>query len=268
MTIRLSVALLFLACAQFVCANDVSINGDLQVLGALSVAHIGSSSLTVNGSIAVSDEVKTQFLTATSAKIGVLQTDELYSPSGNLHLAGGLSMKRDGVEPALLEVGSLETATLTVHGQRQWALVHHHDFEADGHGWADAATGAFIELSEGGYLGGHCKTGAGTTVRRRFDLPPHTQLRVGARVHFVDGWEGETAFLQVDGAYAWVDTARAHPNGLNLAGGPQPDARFGVPVDAVVAHTAPSVLLEIGSTLDEHACDESYGVDDVQIHVR
>ena len=54
--------------------------------------------------------------------------------------------------------GSLETATLTVHGQRQWALVHHHDFEADGHGWADAATGAFIELSEGGYLGGHCKT--------------------------------------------------------------------------------------------------------------
>ena len=90
-------------------------------------------------------------------------------------------------------------------------------------------------------------------------------LRVGARVHFVDGWEGETAFLQVDGAYAWVDTARAHPNGLNLAGGPQPDARFGVPVDAVVAHTAPSVLLEIGSTLDEHACDESYGVDDVQV---
>ena len=271
MTIRLSVALLFLACAQFVCANDVSINGDLQVLGALSVAHIESSSLTVNGSIAVSDEVKTQFLTATSAKIGVLQTDELYSPSGNLHLAGGLSMKRDGVEPALLEVGSLETATLTVHGQRQWALVHHHDFEADGHGWADAATGAFIELSEGGYLGGHCKTGAGTTVRRRFDLPPHTQLRVGARVHFVDGWEGETAFLQVDGAYAWLDSAdasRAHPAGLNLAGGPQPDARFGVPVDAVVAHTAPSVLLEIGSTLDEHACDESYGVDDVQIHVR
>ena len=81
------------------------------------------------------------------------------------------------------------------------------------------------------------------------------------------GWEGETAFLQVDGAYAWVDTARAHPNGLNLAGGPQPDARFGVPVDAVVAHTASSVLLEIGSTLDEHACDESFGIDDVALYV-
>ena len=148
------ISLLFVA---LVSANDVSINGDLQVLGALSVAHIESSSLTVNGSIAVTDEVKTQLLTATSAKIGVLKTDELYSPSGNLHLAGGLSMKRDGVEPALLEVGSLETATLTVHGQRQWALVHHHDFEAHNHGWADS-TGAFVEMSEGGYLGGHCKT--------------------------------------------------------------------------------------------------------------
>ena len=98
------ISLLFVA---LVSANDVSINGDLQVLGALSVAHIESSSLTVNGSIAVTDEVKTQLLTATSAKIGVLQTDTLYSPSGNLHLAGGLLRRRRLHAPAALHAADV-----------------------------------------------------------------------------------------------------------------------------------------------------------------
>ena len=89
---------------------------------------------------------------------------------------------------------------------------------------------SFVQLSSGGggaHLGGHCQT-AGTTVRRRFDnLPQHTHLRLQARYHFIDSWEGETAFLQIDGKTAWMDSAdsRSGPPGINVAGGATPDAR-------------------------------------------
>ena len=119
-------------------------------------------------------------------------------------------------------------------------------------------------------MGGHCKT-AGTTVRRHFgDLPDHSQLRVQARYHFIDSWEGEAAFLQIDGKLAWMDSAESHttPTGINVAGGPHPERRWGVPVDVVMPHSAATALIEFGSSLDEHACDESFGIDDVEIHVR
>ena len=166
-------------------------------------------------------------------------------------------MKRDGVEPALLEVGprprrcrcaSGSGRSSTTTTSRRIRLGRRGDRR-------------YFELSGAATLR-HCKTGAGTTVRR-VNLPPHTQLRVGARVYFVDGWEARAS--QVDGAYAGrrvrTPTASTSPAARSRRALRRPGRRR-------VAHTAPSVLLEIGSTLDEHACDESYGVDDVQINVR
>ena len=46
------------------------------------------------------------------------------------------------------------------------------------------------------------------------------------------------------------------------------ERRWGVPVDVAMPHTGATALIEFGSSLDEHACDESFGVDDVQLHVR
>ena len=160
----------------------------------------------------------------------------------------------------------------------QWALVAADDFETGEqqdwlHPEVAGQPASFVQLSEGvggSYLGGHCET-AGTTVRRRFDnLPDHSHLRVQARYHFIDSWEGETAFLQIDGKMAWMDTAdsRDAPPGINVAGGPHPERRWGVPVDVVLPHSGATALIEFGSSLDEHACDESFGVDDVQLHVR
>ena len=46
-------------------------------------------------------------------------------------------------------------------------------------------------------------------------------------MHFIDSWEGETAFLKLDGRHAWLDSAdsSAGPAGLNLAGGDWPESR-------------------------------------------
>ena len=43
------------------------------------------------------------------------------------------------------------------------------------------------------------------TLSKIFDsLPPHTEVRVKARFHFIDKWNGENAYLKVDGGYAWL----------------------------------------------------------------
>ena len=269
-----------LALAGALKKGNVTINGDLRVVGGLSVNHIVSSSLSVNGSITVSGAIKTGFIRAQAAKFLVLETTQLASPSGSVQVAGDLDM-RSGASAAasFLEVGTLQTERLVQHRQRQWALVHHDDFESGAQqDWvhADDSAGvpaSFVQLSSGGggaHLGGHCQT-AGTTVRRRFDnLPQHTHLRLQARYHFIDSWEGETAFLQIDGQTAWMDSAdsRSGPPGINVAGGPTPERRWGVPVDVVMPHDGATALIEFGSNLDQDACDESFGVDDVQLHVR
>jgi len=252
--------------------GDVKINGDLSVAGELSVSKIQSGELNVNGSISVAKTLSTTLLRAASAQVTLLETDSLASPTGQLRVEGELNMANaDGTAaPSFIEADSVHAERLVQHGTPQWALVHHEDFETATHGWQDA-TGSFIEVSEGagnGYLGGHCKTAA-TTARQRISLPKHTHLRVQARVHFIDAWAGESAFLQVDGRPEWLETAdSASGAGLNVAGGPHPERRFGVPVDVTLPHTGATALIEFGSSLEQHACDASFGVDDVHVLVR
>ena len=80
-------------------------------------------------------------------------------------------------------------------------------------------------------------------------------------------------FRQVDGAHAWVDAAhvdgrRPSASGVNLAGGPHPERRWGVPVDVSLRHASPTAFVQFGSSLADDPCDASYGVDDVHVWVR
>merc|ERR1711918_21547 len=83
-------------------------------------------------------------------------------------------------------------------GQKQWALVHHDHFENDHENWSDGSS--FIQVSDANgdrFMGGHCNFAAGT-MSKKYELPEHSHLRVQARAHFIDSWEGESAFLQLD----------------------------------------------------------------------
>ena len=98
--------------------GNVTINGDLRVIGGLSVNRIASSSLSVNGSITVSGSLKTGFLKAQAAKFSVLETSSLSSPSGSLQVTGDLNMQTSGAV-SFLDVGSLHTERLIQHQRRQ-----------------------------------------------------------------------------------------------------------------------------------------------------
>merc|ERR1711964_311060 len=116
------------------------------------------------------------------------------------------------------------------------------------------------------FLGGHCSASRGGLQKDFRVERPHTQVRVQARFHFIDNWEGESAFFKVDGEYVWLDS---HSNSdgkqvLSLCGNPNfSDSRLGALIDVVVPHTGDVLNLAFGSTLlpEKDTCNASWGVD-------
>ena len=115
----LAAMLALLAPAGAVKRGNVTINGDLRVVGGLSVNHIVSTALQVNGSITVSGSLNTGYVKAQAAKFAVLETTSLASPSGSLHVTGDLNMRGASGAVSFLEVGQLQAEHLVQHRQRQ-----------------------------------------------------------------------------------------------------------------------------------------------------
>ena len=125
------------------------------------------------------------------------------------------------------------------------------------------------------FLGGHCRAGGEHELTKQWKaLPPHSELRLSASVHFIDSWDGEAAYMSVDGRTVWTSAkeARQRPAGdasphISLCGDDRmADAVIGKKIDIVVPHSGASASIR-SNVLDEHACDESFGVDDVALYV-
>ena len=152
------------------------------------------------------------------------------------------------------------------------------------------------------FLGGHCKIADGETKKVFDNLPPHSQVRLTARYHMIDDWQGQTAFLKLDEHFSWADHSRpsSAQHGINMCGAEHlPERRMSIPIDVTLQHDAsfievsrsnehtfdrksqtsfpplPSSVQQVafGSTrLDkskaEDPCQRSFGVDDVMLYVR
>ena len=120
------------------------------------------------------------------------------------------------------------------------------------------------------FLGGHCKASSHTLSKIFDSLPPHTEVRVKARFHFIDKWNGENAYLKVDGGYAWLASHKtAKGKGVHMCGSDDvKESKFGVPIDIMETHSASKLELKFGSELNVDPCVGSFGVDDIEIFVR
>ena len=101
-------------------------------------------------------------------------------------------------------------------------------------------------------------------------LPQHTEVRVKARFHFLDQWSsGDTAFALVDGEYVWVDTPGSNTGRINVCGSAHPEAALSQLMDIVVSHSGDTLALNFGAMMtNKDACQQSWGVDDVEIYVK
>ena len=100
----------------------------------------------------------------------------------------------------------------------------------------------------------------------------HTETWVTLDHGAIDSWDGEEAWIGADGVDLWRATIDNHPASLPEVCGYN-GAWMGLgdrlqSVEGTGPHAAATLDLEIGSTLDQPANDESWGIDNVVVWIR
>jgi large repetitive protein len=149
-----------------------------------------------------------------------------------------------------------------------WTLIYEDEFSSSSSGWSSNTTsncGSF-----GSILGGYTIFGSGASLNRNFsNLPPHTELNLSFDFIRIDSWDDETATLYVDSLPLWSNTGQWY-SGANIcgsSGAPQwLDELW--PVDVTTGHSATSVSLQLSTTINQNADDESWGIDNFDLWAR
>ena len=218
---------------------------------------------------------------------------EVRAPDGRTALsvdaAGAVS-----VHGQLHARGSLRVdGKLNYLGLSQWFLARAESFEASCSAWSNCtrtSCGAIRMLGGyGAFAGGEVPPSPAQFRRTsaqfshaahhhrsqvsklfvRLDTP-HTELRLKATFHYIDRWEGASAYARVDSQFVWAESYTLPPaaEGVNLCGGDAPENRFAVAIDAVVPHNSTVANILFGATLDAAATHASWGVSDLQLFLR
>jgi hypothetical protein len=153
-----------------------------------------------------------------------------------------------------------------------WTLISNDAFEAGNAGtWAPSLT----SLGCGsGMLGGPGVAGAGFVATDSVqNLPPHQQIQISGQYLRIDSWDGESAWVKVDGTQAWALAYTMPATGTNVCGSttwPDSAVTMGAPSApwVQVGHTAATAKIQIGSDLNEDANNEAFALDNVKIMVR
>ena len=238
----------------------------------------GSESLLSLGSFVLSSTPAGEFEVRAPDGRTALSVDAAGAVSvhGQLHARG--SLRVDG--------------KLNYLGLSQWFLARAESFEASCSAWSNCtrtSCGAIRMLGGyGAFAGGEVPSPAqsGATRRNspnaahhhrsqvsklfvRLDTP-HTELRLKATFHYIDRWEGASAYARVDSQFVWAESYTLPPaaEGVNLCGGDAPENRFAVAIDAVVPHNSTVANILFGATLDAPATHASWGVSDLQLFLR
>ncbi len=230
--------------------------------------------------VTVSGNLKAETITAglirtPSMEVETLKVTRISSPTGIITIDGNLVLSKDHPKEAFLQVQEHHDGH---HRHRHGKKCACDSFNS-GHqmGWKDGLVDAHVDkclFGDDYFLVGSTCSSSGRLSKTFEDLPPHSHLKVRARVHFIDAWKGESVYLQTSGgSIVWMDSAvspslEAISKGkaLNVCGGESPDARLSVHVEVTLSHVDPTFELTFASTLGDGNCDASFGVDDVVIH--
>jgi len=291
----------------------------MDVRGVMAAGSLIANNATVKGTL-IARQIKTTRLRSHTMSVGELKTTRLSSPTGTIVVEGDLLIthsrklefpkpratnstkghhqkKHSGAAKKAAKGVSFLAEEVVVSGVKQWALVRQEHFQTTPEGWTlvdgEAVTatthcGIGAVLITDSFLGGHCQLANGPVQKTFGALPPHSQVRLTARYHFIDQWSGETAFAQMDGQYVWtqshaVQSSSLSPRGIQLCGSAlYPETRLSSPIDVALPHSGDSLRIAFGahsansgsdaqrslSAEQSLACTRSFGVDDVAVYVR
>lgn len=109
------------------------------------------------------------------------------------------------------------------------------------------------------------------SLTKTVTVPKNAQVRLEATVHYIDDWQGEVAYLKVDGQYMWAEghDQSSSLGKLSVCGSDRfPEGRFAAKVDVTFTNrAAESVVLEFGSNLDD-AGEAYFGISSFSVSTR
>ena len=153
-----------------------------------------------------------------------------------------------------------------------WTLIFDDNFDSG----ADSRWSTTSTSSCGGWgtiLGGYgIISGGSMSIALSTYAIVHTQTWVEIEYIALDSWDGESAYVAVDGSTLWSQSQNNHSSsysevcGWNRGHSGSYDSLW--MISATMAHAAGTLTLAGGSTLDQSADDESFGLDDTYVWIR
>ena len=158
-----------------------------------------------------------------------------------------------------------------------WTRVAFEDFESPTTGWSTTNTITACG-TYGNILGGYCTISTATNAKT-YDLlaVPHTHVRLDVDYIKIDSWDSEYATVKLDGVQIYQQMFCFCSQGCQNQGwvcggdavcGGGWDEEHKLAVTGTVEHTQNSVEVFGDSSIDQDACDESWGFDNVRLYVR
>jgi hypothetical protein len=244
------------------------INGNLKINGALECDTLQTQTLIVQNTINIEGSLTTATLQANSATAKSITTSAIKGKNDSLLIQTDLIIS-SGVTASTLEVPSF-----LVQDVKQWQLAEHDDFEDKEliKGWSSTDTSDTDGLifAANTYLGGHCKTSVKSLSKVFYGLPEHNHIKIQAKYHMLDQWNGEFGYLKANNDIVWSQSGKtpSHKSAFNFGGSEVADPKYNALIDVTIPHSENSIKLEFGSSLEKDACEASYGIDDVMIFVK
>jgi hypothetical protein len=246
--------------------KELKINSDFTVAGSVTATKFNSDFAKVSGNAQIENTLKSNIINTEKITSQSLITERIISTTGVLTIEADLIINND----VMAETVNMRGTSFVLEGVRQWGLVHHDDFESEKSlkDWSDQRTSR-CKNGMNTFLGGHCNFSFTEVTKTFKNLPAHEKLKVNAAFHMLDAWEGETAYMKIDGVNIWTRKGQHSPkSGIDICGGDSNDPAFNIPIDVVIPHNQSEITLTFGSTLEKDPCNQSFGIDDVMIYVR
>jgi hypothetical protein len=169
-----------------------------------------------------------------------------------------------------------------------WTRVAFEDFQSSTSGWS--TTNTITQCGKyGKILGGYCEI-AGDTNAKTYSVEgvPHSEARLSLEYLKIDSWgsSDEEGFVTLAGEDIFRKEFCACRHGCQKQGGicggehvcgmnrkgsnaSVDDLEREISVEGTVSHSSTSdIRVAAGSNLDQDPCDESWGIDDIEVWVR
>ena len=111
-------------------------------------------------------------------------------------------------------------------------------------------------------FGGSCVFGRGASAQKQYyGMAAHSYVRITFDFYMIDSWNSERAEMTVDGALAWSATGTPwSSSSVPYQCGVSSWGDTKLTVDVGVPHSASTLTLRFSSNLDQDACNEAWGL--------